>query len=369
MSDNSPKDGKSGSPKVRRSRKSEVRNPDLPTGRQGQEEKNHSAFDIPSLPAGTAHSEIKKRQRPLEHLEKTNKSEKSEIENGEAFLSTVEKQTKAKNPKSEITTMEVHHHPQLEHKHKPWKEYLLEGLMIFVAVTMGFFAENLRERISDNNREKEFARALYTELRDDSVAAATKLRYRLQKEKSMDYLYAYFKDSSLTALPRKFYPAFTTSLYMINIYAFEPKDGILSQLRNSGSLRYFRSVALQKLLGDLSVAINNMRYRNEQDYQYFANPLKPFLLKHFDFHWLNQVRHENSDPNMIKIMDAYMAGNQTIKGEILNAQQFDRSEAANMVDFYKALIISSNSLQINAYISTNRKILQVLRETYDLENE
>ncbi|MFB9842968.1 hypothetical protein [Mucilaginibacter ginsenosidivorans] len=23
--------------------------------------------------------------------------------------------------------MEVHHHPQLEHKPKPWKEYLLEG--------------------------------------------------------------------------------------------------------------------------------------------------------------------------------------------------------------------------------------------------
>ena len=41
--------------------------------------------------------------------------------------------------------MEVHHHPQLDHKHKPWKEYLLEGLMIFIAVMMGFIAENIRE--------------------------------------------------------------------------------------------------------------------------------------------------------------------------------------------------------------------------------
>src|ERR1700712_5169201 len=202
-----------------------------------------------------------------------------------------------------FANMEVHHHPQLEHKPKPWKEYILEGLMIFLAVTMGFFAESLREHINDNKREQEFAKALYTELRDDSVVAATKFQYRLQKEKSMEYLSAYFKDSSLTVLPRKFYPAFTTSFYMINIYAFEPKDGILSQLRNSGSLRYFRSVALQKLLGDLSVAINNMRYRNEQDYQYFASPIKPFLLKHFDFHWLNQIRTDNSDSNMINIMD------------------------------------------------------------------
>jgi hypothetical protein len=43
--------------------------------------------------------------------------------------------------------MEVHHHPQLEHKPKPWKEYFLEYIMIVLAVTTGFFAESLREHI------------------------------------------------------------------------------------------------------------------------------------------------------------------------------------------------------------------------------
>lgn len=41
--------------------------------------------------------------------------------------------------------MEVHHHPDLHHKPKKQKEYLLEFLMIFLAVTMGFIAENIRE--------------------------------------------------------------------------------------------------------------------------------------------------------------------------------------------------------------------------------
>ena len=40
--------------------------------------------------------------------------------------------------KQETDNMEVHHHPNLHHKRKPWKEYLLEGLMIFIAVTLGF---------------------------------------------------------------------------------------------------------------------------------------------------------------------------------------------------------------------------------------
>jgi hypothetical protein len=45
------------------------------------------------------------------------------------------------HPESETKNMDVAHHPQLEHKPKPFKEYLLEGFMIFIAVMMGFIAE------------------------------------------------------------------------------------------------------------------------------------------------------------------------------------------------------------------------------------
>src|SRR5580765_4979836 len=73
-------------------------------------------------------------------------------------------------PSSELPTsdMEVHHHPQLEHKAKPWKEYLLEGLMIFVAVMMGFIAENIREGITNREHVKELVSQLVQDLKDDS---------------------------------------------------------------------------------------------------------------------------------------------------------------------------------------------------------
>ena len=56
--------------------------------------------------------------------------------------------------------MEVHHHPQAENPPagragKSFKEYFLEFLMIFPAVTPGFLAENIRENIADRNKEKE----------------------------------------------------------------------------------------------------------------------------------------------------------------------------------------------------------------------
>jgi hypothetical protein len=46
--------------------------------------------------------------------------------------------------------MEVHHHPNVENKN--FKEYFLEFLMIFLAVTLGFFAESLRVNIVENKK-------------------------------------------------------------------------------------------------------------------------------------------------------------------------------------------------------------------------
>jgi hypothetical protein len=66
--------------------------------------------------------------------------------------------------------MEVHHHPHVDsdsHRKKKFKEYFLEFVMIFLAVTMGFFAENIRERITEKNRENEYIKSLTTDLNDD----------------------------------------------------------------------------------------------------------------------------------------------------------------------------------------------------------
>src|SRR5450631_4011741 len=52
-------------------------------------------------------------------------------------------------PNSQQTEMEIYHQPDMHHRKKPWKEYLFEFLMIFLAVTLGFFAETLREYISE----------------------------------------------------------------------------------------------------------------------------------------------------------------------------------------------------------------------------
>src|SRR3954454_7432720 len=82
--------------------------------------------------------------------------------------------------------MEVHHHPKVEKKN--FKEYFLEFLMIFLAVTMGFFAENIREDITENAKAKEYAQSLYSDLKEDTSFLNVIIQYKSWRGLKIDSL-------------------------------------------------------------------------------------------------------------------------------------------------------------------------------------
>jgi hypothetical protein len=61
--------------------------------------------------------------------------------------------------------MEVHH--QTHSLSKKWTHYLWEFLMLFFAVTLGFFVENQREHFAERKREKEYIRSMVEDLKTD----------------------------------------------------------------------------------------------------------------------------------------------------------------------------------------------------------
>src|SRR5579885_547916 len=63
--------------------------------------------------------------------------------------------------------MEIHHHPHVEKK--GFKEYFFEFIMIFLAVSLGFFAESLREHLADKKKETQIIFALKKDLEKDTV--------------------------------------------------------------------------------------------------------------------------------------------------------------------------------------------------------
>ena len=266
-------------------------------------------------------------------------------------------------PNQQTENMETHAH----HLHKApgnnfW-HFFFEFLMLFLAVFCGFLAENFREQYVEKERAKELAKNLYNEIFADSINIHQKIVIRNKKESECAYFISYVKDSSLITLSDRFYPAFSWA-FIVQQFLFEPNDGILNQLRNSGELRYFKNPELQAVVGKLSVAIANIRNRQEREYSYMEVYLRPFSLKYFDFNWYEVfVQYGNSD--------LYTALNQNVKslvkGKIPNLDKFNRQEAANLASYFLVILRGTRIAPYTEYATINHQLLQILRKEYHFE--
>ena len=130
--------------------------------------------------------------------------------------------------------MEVHH--SHHHGQKRFKDYLSEFFMIFLAVTAGFFAETIRENISNKEREKEYIHSMISDLKTDtSKLASIDNNYRIFI-KYQDSLMKNFKLLEGNFKVPLFLYLSSLSGYPDFIYT----DGTIQQLKNAGGMRLIR---------------------------------------------------------------------------------------------------------------------------------
>jgi hypothetical protein len=127
---------------------------------------------------------------------------------------------------------EVHYHPKVENKNL--KEYLLEGLMIFIAVTLGFFAESLREHLGDKAKEKEYVSSLVRELKNDTLQYRKSLNTITFLNSVLDSLYFNVKEAN--NFNYVLVGRWNTPINTIRI-DYKPTLATLEQMKSSGSLR------------------------------------------------------------------------------------------------------------------------------------
>ncbi len=259
--------------------------------------------------------------------------------------------------------MEVHHHSHSERK--KWTHYFWEFLMLFLAVFCGFLAEYQLEHKIEKDRAKELAKSLFNEVYADSIVMQQVIADRLLKERSFTEFSKYVRDSSLEQPSMNFYYSFTTAFVNHRAIIFEPKEEILQQLINSGSLRYFKSSQLEKDISALNVAIKKIKSRIQREITFLDFDLRPFQLKYYDSHWLNQLTGYG------KLTAAEALEQKDISKfsppRILHLEQFDRNEAENIS--LQGLIMSSGTrmLVFTEYSEANHKLLMTLRKEYHLE--
>jgi hypothetical protein len=143
--------------------------------------------------------------------------------------------------------MEVHHHP---HAGKGFKGYFLEFIMIFLAVTLGFFAEGIREGISDHSKEKEYISGMMQDLRDDTSSISTTVNELVNVSKLVDTMLIQLKNGAPD--PAVLNRVISSRFWTYAGYSYNNRT--VQQLKNSGNFRLLRNEA---------VADSILQYDNE----------------------------------------------------------------------------------------------------------
>lgn len=117
-------------------------------------------------------------------------------------------------------------------KSKKIKDYFLEFAMIFLAVTLGFFAESYRENLSDNNHERQLIASFIEDLKSDTTNLRISLNFRHKKLKMIDSLMFLLENKQIKGHEGELY---YYGRRLVRSTGFQSNDRTISQVNNSGT--------------------------------------------------------------------------------------------------------------------------------------
>jgi len=304
--------------------------------------------------------------RNLEEQKEYDKQPDSEKTVEETLLSSEENKTVAEeviphstpNLQPNNDNMEVHHHGHV-HEKKKWKEYFFQFLMLFLAVTAGFFMENQREHYVERQRAKEFATSLYDEIVSDTTRLKNIQEDFTKNSFYLDTLFDLINSPSLKNIPGG-------ELYFYAVRGlpnrqFNPTDATLHQLINSGSLRYFRNPELIKSISMYDQSLRSSLRAEESSLTIF-NELRKTQTKIFNlkiFYLMNNWSFQNQNDSLLK----YKKKNLTIL-------TYDPSLLAEFSNW--AILRRGNNMggRVRSYkenLEIARVLIKILKEEYRLK--
>jgi len=156
--------------------------------------------------------------------------------------------------------MEVHQHTHTARK--KWTHYFWEFLMLFLAVFCGFLAEYQLEHKIEKDREKQFITTLIEDLKSDTAQLTQTISYKRSRERMCDSL--------VFNLSRPDYKNYGNNIYyyarnLTRPHYFSPNDRTIQQLKNSGSLRLIRKLAVSDSIMFYDQQLRYLQILNEDE--------------------------------------------------------------------------------------------------------
>ena len=247
--------------------------------------------------------------------------------------------------------MEVHHHPDLHHKKKNFKEYFLEFLMIFLAVTLGFIAENIREKITEHHKAKIYAAEMVNDLVSDTVNLRNYINYMTNADHNVDTLFQLLSVHEPKEIP-------SGKLYWYGLFgaatrSFVPNDATFEQMKSSGSLSYFAHSSLAKKVAEYDLLCRSMKSDDNSDEAIYVE-VRKIRAQIFEFNY-NAVANNIYQANRVlfdqKRIDSFLNSNPplltydktifNVYEELVRSRFFDRKvDRADTLYRHAVILIS-----------------------------
>ncbi len=212
--------------------------------------------------------------------------------------------------------------------------------MIFIAITGGFFMENVRESIVEHHKEKEYIISMVRDIEDDTAAIQRIIKNNQNQMKGIDSLLCLLEDSTSKFDLNKFYNF--TFEYLNHYTGMSPRDITISQLKNSGGLRLIKN----KSVADSIVIYYSAFESNREQENYNTKFLEDILMLEMEF------------------MDfsPYRVGNRELK---LNDKTKLKVFYNRALMFNNVLLVDEN-IRLKTFYQQGSSLLKYLREEYKI---
>ena len=171
--------------------------------------------------------------------------------------------------------MEVHHHPHIEKK--SFKEYFFEGLMIFLAVSMGFIAENIRENINNTEHAKILTEQLVKDLIIDTVNINRIIDNSITYQKRIDTLFDELQKNR-DKVNTKLLQNLVFDSYHISL--FNPSSASTTAIEKELNIKQFSSSNLPKMLTNYKNSISLIKSIEDLNIRVIEKNVEPFIYAH-----------------------------------------------------------------------------------------
>ena len=257
------------------------------------------------------------------------------------------------NPKSETENIEVHKHSHHVTHKKKWGEYFLEFLMLFLAVFLGFVAENWREHIVERSREKQYMHSLVKDLALDTTELSKSDNFRLQKIQALDSIINLLAAQNTAFVPFSVYRLFKKIYGARNFFQ---NSGTLDQLKNSGVLRLINNRKIVDSIEAYDQQVRRMSKRDDYEGEAFVYSSR-LSQKLFDARYV--IKIVGAADNVNAVTDTSM---------LLKIDIFHLDEYLNNLMNYEFLI--KNNLGVfESNKKTASNLIQLIKKEYHLNNE